>query len=151
MSSFEEILAGGGTLVYKTRGRSMKPMLRENRDLVIIRSPGSRLKKYDIALYKRGGQYVLHRVIHVMPDHYLIRGDNTYSLEKVPDSAVIGVMTGFKRKGKEHRITDPGYRLYVRMWNAVYGPRYVCVGTVRILKAISRKLGVTRLIKGRKS
>ena len=35
--TFEDILARDGKLVYKTRGVSMEPMLRQNRDLVVIR------------------------------------------------------------------------------------------------------------------
>ena len=80
VSTFEDILARDGRLVYKTRGVSMEPMLRQNRDLVVIRVPGSRLKKYDVALYKRGKDYVLHRVIGVADGHYLIRGDNNYAV-----------------------------------------------------------------------
>ena len=52
--TFEEILAGQKKLVYKTKGVSMLPMLRENQDLVVIAVPKGPLKKYDVALYKRG-------------------------------------------------------------------------------------------------
>ena len=96
MSTFEEILEKDGKLVYKTKGVSMNPMLYQNRDLVVIEVPKGRLKKYDVALYKRGNSYVLHRVIGVNEDGtYSIRGDNTYSIETVPESAVIGVLTAF--------------------------------------------------------
>ncbi len=50
MTSFEELLARDGKLVYKTRGVSMMPMLHENRDLVFITVPKRRLRKYDVAL-----------------------------------------------------------------------------------------------------
>ena len=50
----EEILEQKGWLVYKTKGVSMLPMLHENQDLVVIRTPEGRLKKYDVAVYKRG-------------------------------------------------------------------------------------------------
>ena len=117
--TFENLLARDGYLVYKTRGVSMEPMLHENRDLVIIQAPVSRLQKFDVALYKRGDAYVLHRVIGVEKDHYLIRGDNTYMIERVPDSAVIGVLTSFKRKGKEITTHSRGYILYTRLWHAL--------------------------------
>ncbi|MBR4333181.1 MAG: S26 family signal peptidase, partial [Clostridia bacterium] len=76
-TAFEEILRRDGHLVYKTRGVSMEPMLHENRDLVILQAPSLRLKKYDVALYKRENAYVLHRVIGVEKERYLFRGDNT--------------------------------------------------------------------------
>ena len=89
---FEEFLEEKGWLVYKTKGVRMLPMLHENQDLVVIRTPEGRLKKYDVALYKRGETYVLHRVIGVTEGGYDIRGDNTYAIEKVPEEAVIGVL-----------------------------------------------------------
>lgn len=60
-ATFEELLERDGKLVYKTRGVSMEPMLRQDRDLVVIRIPFSRLRKYDVALYKRGDSYVLRK------------------------------------------------------------------------------------------
>ena len=147
MNSLEDILRRDGTLVYKTRGTSMKPLLRQNRDLVIVCIPDARLKKNDVALYRRGEQYVLHRVIRVLSDHYLICGDNTFSLENVPDSAVIGVMEGFKRKGREYKTTDRGYLCYVWLWTFLYPLRYIWFHMTRFLKAISRKIGLTQLVK----
>ena len=147
MTSLEEILARDGVLVYKTRGTSMEPLLRQDRDLVIIRAPEARLKKGDVALYRRGESYVLHRVIEVRDDHYLIRGDNTFAPEKVPCGAVIGVMTGFRRKGREYGAADAGYLRYVRVWNALYPLRLAWFCLIRGLKAAARKLGLTRLIK----
>ena len=41
--TFEELLEKDGRLVYKTKGVSMLPMLHQNRDLVIIQVPSSRL------------------------------------------------------------------------------------------------------------
>lgn len=146
-ATFEELLARDGVLVYKTRGASMEPMLRQNRDLVTIRVPASRLRKYDVALYKRGETYVLHRVIGVAEDHYRIRGDNTYVIETVPDSAVIGVLTSFKRKGKEHDVTEPGYRLYARLWHTLYPARVFFMRSRRLAARAARKTGLLPVIK----
>ena len=145
--TFGELLSRDGKLVYKTCGVSMEPMLRQNRDLVVIEVPASRLKKYDVALYKRGTSYVLHRVIGVKDDHYLIRGDNTYALETVPDSAVLGVLTAFQRKGKKYSVTDRGYRCYVRFWNAIYPLRALRARCRRLAVGIARRLGILPLLK----
>lgn len=145
--TFESLLARDGYLVYKTRGVSMEPMLHENRDLVIIQAPVSRLQKYDVALYKRGDAYVLHRVIGVEKDHYLIRGDNTYRIERVPDSAVIGVLTSFRRKGKEITTKSRGYILYTRLWQALYPIRALCFCSKRKAVAVARRMGILPTIK----
>ena len=145
--TFEELLQEDGRLVYRTRGVSMEPMLRQNRDLVVIEVPASRLKKYDVALYKRGTSYVLHRVIGVKDDRYLIRGDNTYALETVPDNAVLGVLTAFQRKGKKYSVTDRGYRCYVRFWNAIYPLRALRARCRRLAAGVARRLGLLPLLR----
>ena len=138
--TFEELLAKDGCLVYKVRGKSMEPMLRQDRDLVVIRPASSRLQRFDLALYKRGENYVLHRVIHVCEDHYLIRGDNTYSLEYVPDQAVRGVLTGFNRKGRQHSVTERGYLIYVHIWHTIYPLRHALLKVRRLSAGIVRKV-----------
>ena len=59
-----------------------------------------------------GYAYVLHRVLQPIEGGYIIRGDNCYSDEKVPESAVIGVLTEFFRKGKHFYCTDKKYIKY---------------------------------------
>ena len=125
----------------------MEPMLRQNRDLVVIQVPASRLQKYDVALYKRGKDYVLHRVVGVADDRYLIRGDNTYAVETVPDSAVIGVLTGFQRKGKQVSTDSRGYRLYVRFWHGIYPIRHLYARFRCFAVRVARKLGILPLLK----
>ena len=146
-ATFEELLARDGYLVYKTCGVSMEPMLRQNRDLVVIRVPSSRLQKYDVALYKRDNIYVLHRVIGVEKDHYIIRGDNTYAVEYVPNISVIGVLTSFKRKGKEITTQCLGYVLYTRLWHFLYPARALCRRCKRKTVAVARRMGSLTVIK----
>ena len=147
MTTFEEILARDGRLVYRAKGMSMEPMLRQNRDLVIISCPSGRLNPFDVALYRRGNLYVLHRVIEVKKDHYLIRGDHTFTLEKVPDVNVIGVLTGFQRKGKYYDTANPSYQRYVRFWHRIYPLRLALHRCRRLAAGIARKTGILPVIK----
>ena len=144
MSTFEEILKKDGRLVYKTRGVSMLPMLHQNRDIVVIVPPEGRLKKYDVALYKRGSSYILHRIIGIQDEEYLIRGDNTYRMEHVSQELVIGVLTGFVRNGKSYTVEDTGYQIYCRIWNAIYPLRKLLFLMRRIAGKIARMLGLRR-------
>lgn len=78
-STFEEEISHTGKLIYTNVGDSMMPLIRQNRDLLIIEKVSGRLKKYDVPLYKRdSGQYVLHRIIKVHKDDYVICGDNRW-------------------------------------------------------------------------
>ncbi len=145
--TFEDLLARDGSLVYRTKGVSMEPMLRQDRDLVTIQVPETRLKKYDVALYKRGKDFVLHRVMDVKEGYYLIRGDNTFSMEHVPDSAVIGVLTSFQRKSMVYSVTDTSYLCYVRIWCAIYPLRFLYNRCRRLAARLARKMGILPLLK----
>ena len=107
--SFEELLEKDGVLVYTNVGCSMMPLLRQRRDIIEIRKKGpERCKKYDVALYKRGEKYILHRVLKVLPDGYLIAGDhNTFVERDVTDKMILGVMTRVIRNGKDICMDNP--------------------------------------------
>lgn len=103
-----------GVYVGPTAGVSMLPMLKNRRDTIVVRAKTERLQPLDVALYKRGEKYVLHRVLSVTETGYIIRGDNCYTDENVPESAVIGVLTEFYRKNKHVLCTDEKYLKYVK-------------------------------------
>ena len=141
----EQELDKHGVYASITSGTSMRPLFKTHRDMVIIEKPKGELKKYDVALYhsKTGNDYVLHRVIAVREEDYVIRGDNTFVKEYVPKKAIVGVLTVFNRKGKRHSTEDLGYRIYSVIWNFIYPLRFVfrCFRTVlaKVYRKIFRK------------
>lgn len=140
-SVVENALKNEGYYVSLTSGVSMKPLFKTHRDVVVISPPKEELRKYDVALYTYGdGRYILHRVVGVRDDVYLIRGDNTYKLERVPKHFVIGVMTAFNRKGKQYDLSEFSYKIYSRIWNFIYPIRYLFMIVKRLLSKIKRAL-----------
>ena len=139
--TIEEVLLLQGKYVGPTVGVSMQPLLQTHRDTVVIASKTERLKPLDVALYKRGEDYVLHRVLEVTDWGYIIRGDNCYSDERIKEDAVIGVLTEFFRKGKHVSCDDKKYLRYVYRRLKTYPIRRVYVRVkhaifVRIKKVI---------------
>lgn len=98
--TIEELIEEEGKYVGPTVGVSMLPMLKSGRDSVVIVKKEARLKPLDVALYKRGDKYVLHRVISLIDGGYIIRGDNCYSDEKIPENAVFGVLSEYFRENE---------------------------------------------------
>ena len=109
----EEVLKEKGVYIGPTVGVSMLPMLKTRRDTIVVKPKTERLKRLDVALYKRGEDYILHRVLETVDGGYIIRGDNCYADENVPEDAVIGVLTEFFRKDKHILCTDKKYIRYV--------------------------------------
>ena len=137
----ERELSEYGSYASVTRGVSMRPLFKTDRDMVIIRPPEGELKRFDVALYRnRKGVYTLHRVIRVRKDEYVIRGDNTFALEHIAKERIIGILTEFNRKGKHHSVTDFSFRMYSRVWNFIYPIRYLLHLPRPILVRIYRRL-----------
>lgn len=126
-TTYEEYLEKNGTLIYRNVGVSMLPLIKQGRDLFIVKKKSAnRCKKYDVVLFKRADKYVLHRIIKVNPDDYVIRGDNCINKEYgVKDEDIIGVMTSFIRKNKEYSVDNRLYKLYSVLWCRVYFLRRV--------------------------
>ena len=144
-STYEEELRKNGKIIHTNVGVSMMPLLRQNRDVMIIERVEGRLKKYDAPLYKRkNGQYVLHRVLKVREHDYVICGDNCVQKEYgITDDQILGVLTGVIRDGKTISVNDFWYKVYYHLWCDFF---YVRVTILRIRSFVYR---VGRFIKRR--
>ena len=49
-----------------------------------------------------------------------IAGDNCWQREIIPHGQVVGIAVRFYRGGRWHEVTDPGYRLYARVWTDLF-------------------------------
>lgn len=135
-SSFEEELDKKGILVYTNKGNSMYPLIRQGKDVLIIKKANRRLKKMDVPLYKRkSGQYVLHRIIKVNENDYVIRGDNTYYNETgIRDDQILGVLSGVIREGKEISVNSLSYKIYSYFWYYTYYLRKLIIKIKRCIR-----------------
>ena len=125
-TTYEQQLLTQGVLYDTTRGSSMRPFLRSGEDIMVITRKGAeRCGIYDAILYRRSnGQYVLHRIVGVGPDGYILRGDNCIRREYgIADDQVLGVLTGVIRKGRQMDVNSRGYRLAVKLWCQTHGLR----------------------------
>ena len=144
----EDVLKEKGVYIGPTVGVSMLPMLKNRRDTIVVKPKTERLKRLDVALYKRGEAYVLHRVLGAVDGGYIIRGDNCYEDENVPEDAVIGVLTEFFRKNKHILWTDKKYIRYAEKRLKTYKFRRFFVRIKANVRAfggkVLRKIGLKK-------
>ena len=154
---FEDILTRYGKLIYPNKGVSMKPLLRQGRDLMVIERKGPEpCKKYDAVLFRRPSvrgpdDYVLHRILRINKDgSYWIVGDNCCTGETVREAQILGVLSAVVRGGRQIPVTAPGYRLYVTLWCKPWPLRFavlrvwhLCRRVLSRLKRAIKKAGVT--------
>lgn len=138
-TTYEEYLAQHGELTFTNVGVSMLPMIKQGRDLfTLTKKTDERCKKYDVVLYRRPpNQYVLHRIVEVREQDYVILGDNCMNKEYgITDADILAVLTKFVRKGKEYSVTDKGYLWYAKCWYAIYPVRRL----LKKLKCLSHRV-----------
>ena len=123
--TFEEILEKDGRLVYTNKGVSMLPLLRQNKDVMVIEKRDE-YHVLDAVLFKRAsGAYVLHRILKEKPDGtYWIVGDNCVSGETVRRDQLLGVLVSRVRNGRSLSMDSPRIRLYARTWCRWYRLRF---------------------------
>ncbi len=123
---FKEYFSEGKSVVFSPKGYSMLPMLKEGRDTVTLSPIVSKLKKYDVVLYRRdNGQYVLHRIIKA-GDTFTCIGDNQFTRESgLRRNQMIAIVTSFTHKNKEYYVNDLLYKIYTRVWISTIFPRRV--------------------------
>lgn len=137
--SAEAVLCEKGFLAETVVGTSMYPLLKGNRDTVIVEKIIAPLRKYDVVLFRRDKQLVLHRIVKIKDGYYLIRGDNCVQSEKVYDDQIIGKMTFFCRKGKQYSANSKRYYLYLIIWVRFFMIRVIYKKSICLLKRILRR------------
>ncbi len=137
--TIEQVIRDDGKFVCTTSGISMLPLFADRRDTIIVTPKFGRLRKYDVPLYRRDGEYVLHRIVKVLPDSYVICGDNCENYEYgITDDQIVGVLSAFYRKNRYCTTKNVFYRLY-----AVY-----TVNTHKLRRLIRKVIGrIRRIIK----
>lgn len=147
-------LNNGSEVILIVTGNSMRPMLRHGRDQVILKQcDPHRLQVGDLPLYRRAsGQIVLHRVVGLGASTYTMCGDAQAQKEYgVPCSAVLAVVSGFYRRGKQVSCDSFSYRVYVRCWLALRPLRPFLLRCVDFMLRVGRKLRRMCHIKAGKS
>ncbi len=107
-----EALRDSDEISVLTAGNSMRPMLREHRDVVVIKRVDRPLKKGDVVLYPGKDKFILHRIVAQKSDRFIMRGDNNFFTENVKKTSVIGILKEFYRDGKYVNLKSAKYRLY---------------------------------------
>ncbi len=134
-SSYQSVLNEKGFIVVNITGTSMLPLLKENRNTVLLIKPNRPIRKKDVLLYKRlDGTFVLHRLLKIKNNSYVMCGDHQWQLEyNVQKNQIIGVMEGYYRKEKYISIASKMYRIYCFFHTKTRWCRYLRDKIIRVL------------------
>ncbi len=119
----EAMLAEGREVQIRMKGHSMRPLLRSERDQVVL-SPctdPARLQPGDIVLFRTYGRHILHRIVRRDEDRLTLAGDGNYRItEQCTTRDVVGIATrAIRASGRTVGFDSPGWRLRSRLWLSI--------------------------------
>lgn len=134
----EALIAEGQEAELRLRGNSMRPLLRDGRDTVIIApTTDHELQPREVVLFRYQGRHILHRIRRRSGNNLLLAGDGNYRLtEQCTTADVVGRMVRIRRRsGRVIACNTWHWRLPSACWLLL--PALLR----RILLAILRRIG----------
>ena len=134
----EELLAEGRQVTITVRGNSMRPLLRDGRDKVVMRKAKDEdIRKGAIMLFRYRGSHVMHRVRKIEGDVVIFEGDGNYKLQEVVTRKdIVAVVEAVVRpSGRRIECSSRRWRFLSFMWlSQMRIERRVILGIMRRLK-----------------
>lgn len=115
----EQLLREGQEAEFILRGHSMRPLLRDNRDRVIIAPIGNEEPTVgEVYLFRYQGRHLLHRLHRIEGDTLVMRGDGNYQLEErcQTDALVARLVRVRRPSGKVINCSSRNWRCKSTIW-----------------------------------
>ena len=110
----EAMLAEGREVQIRMKGHSMRPLLRSERDQVVLTpcTDPARLRPGDVVLFRCCGRHILHRIVRRDGDRLTLAGDGNYRItEQCTTRDVAGIAVRIIRaSGRVVGCDSPGWQ-----------------------------------------
>ena len=126
----EAEIAEGHSVRFRLKGQSMFPLLRNERDEVVLYPcTPEELCPMDVVLFRYREKHVLHRILRREGDILFLQGDGSYvAKESCTVFDVVGKVHEIVRpSGKMVSVTDWRWRMYSRVWRGLGVLRTPCL------------------------
>lgn len=134
----EAEVAEGHSVRFRLKGQSMFPLLRNERDEVVLYPcKENELQPMDVVLFRYQGRHVLHRILRREGERLYLQGDGSYvAKEECMVADVVGKVHEIIRpSGKVIPVDAWQWRLVSRLWRGLGIFRNPCL---RVLHKLFR-------------
>ena len=117
----KEELDAGHRVTIPVKGVSMLPFIRGERDLVTLEKPSS-LGRGDIVLFTVGRKYVMHRILRIDGDVFVIMGDGVLrAKERTTRNRIVAKVVEILRDGERSvDPSSPSQRFLSSVWRLLF-------------------------------
>lgn len=99
----EEQLAASGQVKIPLVGTSMQPTLCEG-DVLTLSSLTQEPQVGDVMLFRYQGKHLLHRLVAIHGDRYIMQGDNSSFHEEIQRADIVATLVDVKKKTLHHLV-----------------------------------------------
>lgn len=103
-AEIEKALLKDGIVLSSASGNSMYPFLKDKTRIILSKT--NNINMFDTVLYKSFDKYILHRVIGIGKNIYVVKGDNCLLPESVDKDSILAVLAGFYKGNKYYEINE---------------------------------------------
>ena len=132
----ERLLDEGDSVTIRVRGNSMRPLLRNGRDRIILKKATEEdLCKGAVMLFRYRGTYCVHRVVRIDGDTVIFAGDGNYRTEE--RAARGDIMAVMRPSDRIVECASIRWRLQSAVWLAL--PQIVRRGILGVLRRLCKE------------
>ncbi len=109
----EDIVSGGGRIQLRVKGGSMRPFLRDGRDIACL-APVDKagLRPGMVVLFRHHNNHILHRIRRIDGNRLTIKGDGNYRVTEISTrDNVAAQVERIRRNEKDIRYRSSRWRL----------------------------------------
>ena len=134
----ERLLSDGEDVTIMVRGNSMRPLLRDGRDKVVVRCfCGENIALGDVMLFRYNGGYIMHRVVRIEGDRIVFAGDGNYKRWEIAArrDVVARIVAVIRPSGRRVNFDSQRWRTLSTAWLVLPQiVRRVILGVLRRIK-----------------
>ena len=115
----EELLKAGEQVTILVRGNSMRPLLRDGRDKVVLRRcTDTDIRKGAVMLFRYRGAHIMHRVVKIEGDVVIFEGDGNFKMQEIAMRRdIVAVVEAVVRpSGRRIECRGRHWRLMSHLW-----------------------------------
>lgn len=118
----ERMISEGQSVTIPVKGFSMRPMMRSEKDKVILTAHSDNdIKQRAVMLFRHNGHHIMHRIITIDGNDITFAGDGNYrkTEQATKDDIVAQVTAIIRPSGRTISLDSRRWKIYSTLWLAL--------------------------------
>ena len=118
----ERMISEGQSVTIPVKGFSMRPMMRSEKDkVIVVRHTEKDIKQGAVMLFRHNGHHIMHRIVKIEGQNITFAGDGNYRIREqaTKDDIVAQVTAIIRPSGRTISLDSRRWKIYSTLWLAL--------------------------------